>query len=79
MTCRLLGCLLFSMALLAQSPGEGISRELARARARRISDLRYRISLELAPDSDRLPGRIEISFHLADASGPVVLDYRDSG
>ena len=77
MTCRLLGCLLFSMALLAQSPGEGISRELARARARRISDLRYRISLELAPDSDRLPGRIEISFHLADASGPVVLDYRD--
>ena len=60
MTCRLLGFLLFTMVLLAQSPGEGVSRELARARAGQISDLRYRIWLELAPDSDRLPGRIEI-------------------
>ncbi|MGA2589269.1 MAG: M1 family aminopeptidase [Bryobacteraceae bacterium] len=65
------------MSLQAQSPTEGISHELARQRAARISDVKYRLSLDLVPDADRLPGREEISFQLAAANDPVVLDFRD--
>ena len=70
-------CLLFSMTLLAQSPTDGVSHELARQRAARISDVRYRLSLDLSPGAARLPGREEISFQLATANNPVVLDFRD--
>ena len=63
--------------MLAQSPGPGVSRDLARARAARISEVRYHLSLKLAPDSDTLPAREEVSFHLNEATNPVVLDYRD--
>jgi aminopeptidase N len=70
-----------SMTLLAQSPGEGVSRDLARRRAGQISGLSYRLSLELAPDADRLPGHEEIAFTLATGgvtkSVPLILDYRD--
>ena len=66
-----------TFSLQAQSPTEGISRQLAQARATQISDVHYRLSLELAPDADQLPGRVEISFQLADAQDAVVLDFRD--
>jgi aminopeptidase N len=65
------------MAVRAQSPGAGVSRSLARERAGRVSHVRYRLSLELAPDSDRLPGSIRISFRLSDSGAPLALDYRD--
>lgn len=64
------------LPLLAQSPGPGVSRDLARSRAAQISEVHYRLSLKLAPDSDSLPGREELTFHLAVAV-PVILDYRD--
>jgi aminopeptidase N len=64
--------------LRAQSPrAEGVSRELAQARASRISEVHYRLSLELAPDADQLPGHAEITFQLATASDPVIMDFRD--
>jgi aminopeptidase N len=72
--------MLVALPLAAQSPAEGVSRELAKARASRISDVHYHLSLELASDTDRLPGREEISLNLlgmADPRGSVVLDYRD--
>ena len=70
--------LLLSMTLQAQSlPTEGVSHELARHRAARISDVQYRLSLELAPDAGRLPGHEEISFQLSAANDPIVLDFRD--
>ncbi len=68
--------LLFSMPLAGQDLTEGVSRELARARAAQISDVHYKLSLELSPDSDHLPGREEITFALS-APASVVLDYRD--
>lgn len=57
-------------------PGEGITRALARQRAANLSDLRYRLSLEIAPGAARLHGREEIKLRLAKAE-PVVLDFRD--
>lgn len=55
----------------------GVSRELAVQRATQISDVRYRLSLELVPGAPRLKGRAEISFQLANAAQPVILDFRD--
>jgi aminopeptidase N len=64
--------------LEAQStPAEGITRELARGRAKQVSALHYRLSLELYPDGNRLPGHLEISLTLAAGAGPIILDYRD--
>jgi aminopeptidase N len=78
MTGRLFAGLLCSMTLLAQSPGEGISRDLARRRARQISGLSYRLSLQLAPDADRMPGHEEIGLSMATADdAPLILDFRD--
>ena len=74
---RWLCALLLPLAMQAQIPAEGVSRELAQARAGQISDVHYRLSLELAPDADRLPGRAEISFNLTSPRNPVILDYRD--
>jgi aminopeptidase N len=69
--------LLLAMAMPAQSPEEGVSRDLARQRARRISGVHYHLSLELAPDAPRMPGHEEMVFQLAEARDPVVLDFRD--
>jgi aminopeptidase N len=56
---------------------EGVSRELARHRAAIISDLRYRLSFEIAPGAARIKGREEIRLKLNHASDPVILDFRD--
>ena len=69
--------ILVTLPIQAQPPAEGVSRELAKARAIQISDVHYRLSLELAPDTDQLPGRAEISFVLTTTQDPVVLDFRD--
>ncbi|MFN7997494.1 MAG: M1 family aminopeptidase [Bryobacteraceae bacterium] len=63
--------------LPAASPGDGVSRELARSRAARISDIHYELSAELTPGAAQMPGSIRISFDLNDAHDPVVLDFRD--
>jgi aminopeptidase N len=55
----------------------GVSRDLARRRAESISDVRYRLSLELTPGATRLKGRIEIKLRLRRLSDDVVLDFRD--
>ena len=56
---------------------EGVSRELAHHRAARISDVRYRLSIELTPGSARFTGREEITLKLADTTSPVIVDFRD--
>jgi len=56
---------------------EGVSRELARHRAARITDVRYRLSIELTPGSPRFTGSEEITLKLADTAAPVILDFRD--
>ncbi len=56
---------------------EGVSRELARHRAARISNVRYQLSIELKPGAPRFAGSEEITLKLADASTPVVVDFRD--
>jgi len=61
---------------LAQGPGLGVSRDLARQRAAQISDVQYKLSIELAPDVAVMPGHIEVSWKWA-GTGDVVLDYRD--
>ena len=73
----LIWAFLMSLPLAAQPPAEGVSRELARARAGQISEVRYRLSLHLAPDAEQLPGHAVISFTLRDTKQPVVLDFRD--
>ncbi len=72
---------LFSMMTNAQTndvlTAEGVSRELARHRAARISDVRNRLSIELAPGVSRFKGSEEITLKLAGADSPVILDFRD--
>jgi hypothetical protein len=58
---------------------EGVSRELARERARVLSDVRYQISVRLEPHATRMPGRVAIEFSLANVIDPVVLDFRGDG
>jgi aminopeptidase N len=58
-------------------PTEGVSRGLALERAAVISDLRYRLSLEIEPGVSRLKGREEIKFKLANQWDQIVLDFRD--
>lgn len=63
-----------SKILLAE---EGVSLELARARREQITDVRYHLKIELAPESKRLKGREEISFTLraVPATG-IIIDFR---
>ena len=61
------------------SPGPGISRALAAERAARVSDVRYKLDLTLAPHSDTLPGNETLTFHLTNAGhrAALPLDFRD--
>ncbi len=58
--------------------GPGVSRELARARAARVSGLHYALELTLAPHADTLPGREVIRFTLAagGTKADLPLDFR---
>ena len=57
-------------------PEPGVSQTLAETRARRISDVRYQLSLHI-PASRQQPvtGSETIRFSLADDASPVVLDF----
>ncbi len=74
---RLLLVLLLAAGSLRASTPEGIPRELARERARQISDVSYYLSYVLTPHASSVSGHEEIGFRLAAASAPVVLDFRE--
>ena len=59
------------------APGDGISRELARSRAARVSDLRYELAFELERGSRQTHGTETLTFHLSDASADLPMDFRD--
>jgi aminopeptidase N len=66
----------FSPADLA---GPGVSLALAEDRARRVSDLRYELSLTIPGDLETaLTGAATLRLHLTDASTPLVLDFDTS-
>ncbi len=78
----LLAMLLFSSHFAhAAEPGTGpgISRELARERAARISDLHYALDLTLAPHADTMPGREVLRFTLSPNSTgtDLAIDFRE--
>ena len=58
-----------------QAP-EGIPLQLARARAARISEVRYRLNFDLVPRADTLAGEEELQFRDT-GSGPLLLDFRE--
>ncbi len=68
--------LLMSMPLWA-APGPGVSRELALARAKNVSELSYELRFTL-PRARETPvlGEAVIRFRLRDASAPLALDFR---
>ncbi len=71
--------LLIALTLCANayaSAPRGIPRELARERAARVSNVRYRINFELVPHAATTKGREELRFDLR-TPGPLLLDYRD--
>ena len=78
--CFLLAAML-TLTVHAQSPvsgpGSGISRELARSRAARVSDLRYDLFFALERGSRQTRGTETLTFHLSDASANLPLDFRD--
>src|SRR5258708_34585000 len=73
---RLLLVLLLAAGNLRASTPEGIPRELARGRARQISDVSYPLSYVLTPHAPSVSGHEWIVFRLAAPAAPVVLDCR---
>jgi aminopeptidase N len=67
--------LVSGLPLLAEAP-QGIPRDLARQRAQRISEVRYRLDFKLAPHAPTVAGHEELTFHLSGA-GPLLLDFRE--
>ena len=57
--------------------GDGVSRELARSRAARVSDLRYTLSFALARGSHQMRGVEGLAFNLRETSTDLLMDYRD--
>lgn len=75
----LLGSLLFASSLWGQAP-DGISRDLARQRARQLSNVRYQLSYRLVPKVPSVSGHEELRFDQnADDRGvlPEWLDFRE--
>ena len=60
----------------ATEPSAGVSLELATARARNISHLRYDLALSIpATPASPVTGSTVLRFRLADASKPLVIDF----
>lgn len=58
------------------TPSSGVSRDLAGARAKVVSDIRYDLTLSVPATKDQpIKGRTVLRFWLADASRPLVLDF----
>ena len=56
----------------------GVSRELARHRAGRYRDVRYKLSVELAPGAETLKGSLEIRVTLLLGADDLILDWRQA-
>lgn len=57
----------------------GVSLSLATARAAAVSDVRYRLRLEIPEDPEAsIDGELEIRFTRVSAADPIVLDFRES-
>ncbi|MEQ8768025.1 MAG: M1 family aminopeptidase [Planctomycetota bacterium] len=56
----------------------GISRELARHRAERLSEIQYELSLTLDKGAESASGIVQVRFHLEDAESPLILDFAGS-
>jgi aminopeptidase N len=67
----------FPRISFAATPDSGISRELARSRAGRVSDLHYRLNFDFERGSRQTHGTETLTFRLKDASSDLALDYRD--
>jgi aminopeptidase N len=75
---RMLGlalALVFCVPAHAGAP-EGIPRALARERASRVSNVRYRLHFDLGAHAPATPGIEELRFGLR-GTGPLLLDFRD--
>jgi aminopeptidase N len=58
-------------------PESGVTEALARERVRRVSNLRYEVSFTIpAARQQPLVGRAVLTFSLADASTPLVMDFQ---
>ena len=58
--------------------GPGIPLTLAQDRARRVSDLRYRLHFSIrAEPGSPIAGRVTLTFTLSDAATPLALDFAD--
>ena len=77
---QIVGCLLAAglLAGCARTAVEpGVSQELARERAARISDIRYELAFRIPEDKEvPLEGTEGLTFHLK-GRGPVQLDFRE--
>jgi aminopeptidase N len=71
-----LACCLATRIFAAGLPEEGVSHDLARDRAHLISNVRYRLNVQLAKGAATMPGHAVIQFDLSGAT-PLVLDFRD--
>ncbi len=69
--------LLAGRGAVAQAP-LGIPRELARARAQRLHDVRYRLGFALMPTADSVAGREQLRFVRRGAESEW-LDFREGG
>ena len=65
----------FTSNCFAAAPS-GIPRELARERARLVSDLHYKLEFTLQPHASSTVGHEELSFQLKSAV-PLLIDYRE--
>jgi aminopeptidase N len=73
---KLISFLLLSVSTLRAVATEGVSRDLARARADQISDLSYRIQFTLTPHAPSISGHEDLRFHLK-APAVLLLDFRE--
>lgn len=66
------------MAEAAAAPAlePGVSRELARWRARHCADVRYDLKLSIASPVERLEGALEVRVTIRDKAVDLVLDWR---
>lgn len=71
-------CLFAPVGAMAQTgePAAGVALDLAIARARLISQLRYELSLSIPPTRQQpVTGTNTLRFRLADATKPLVIDF----
>ncbi len=70
------GLLLMAVTLYAAAP-EGIPRALAIERARRVSDVRYRLHFDLLAHADLMQARETLTFSLSDNTRDLLIDFRE--